>query len=305
VLGGETVGGRYELVSGLGGGGMGEVWLAHDRRLQRRVAVKVVGSLFASDRAGLLRFRMEVQWGARISHPNVVSILDFGDGERPWLVMEYLEGGSVQALTRRTVEVDRALTVIEEASRGLGAAHRLGIVHRDVKPGNILLSAERRAKLADFGIAASLATGTSTLPHGMMGSAHYLAPERIAGCAAGPESDIYALGIVLYELLTGVRPFRGGRATAVAIAHMDERPQPPSTIRPGIGPEVDAMVMRCLAKDPRARYRDGDDLAGALGLVRQGQEQWRRESQRGRRRALSPRPVSGTTASEATSGARA
>jgi serine/threonine-protein kinase len=269
---------------------MGDVWLAHDRRLDRRVAVKVIAG-HASDPAGLARFAMEAQWGARISHPNVVPILDFGGEERPWLAMEYLGGGSVADLTDQPVPVGRAVDVIADAARGLGAAHRLGIVHRDVKPGNLLMTSEGRVKLADFGIAGSLSGEASTMPRTMMGSAFYLAPERIAGNGARPESDVYALGIVLYQLLTGARPFSGRRATAIAIAHIDERPRPPGTLRSGVEPELDAIVMCCLAKDAEARFRDGDELAGQLESLRWGVRPGRRWRGRARRRraALSAR----------------
>jgi serine/threonine protein kinase len=283
VLRGDTVGDRYELVCVLGGGGMGDVWLARDRRLDRRVAVKVIAGHHASDPAGLARFALEAQWGARISHPNVVPIFDFGGRERPWLAMEYVGGGSVADLTQRPVPVLRAVELIEDAARGLGAAHRLGIVHRDVKPGNLLMTSEGRVKLADFGIANSLSWEATTMPHTMMGSAYYLAPERIAGNGARPQSDVYALGIVLYQLLTGARPFSGGRATAIAIAHMDERPQPPGALRYGVRPDLDAIVMCCLAKDPEARFSDGDELAGQLGSLRsvRPRRRWRGRARRG------------------------
>lgn len=307
MLRGDTVGDRYELVCALGGGGMGDVWLAHDRRLDRRVAIKVIAGHHASDPAGLLRFAMEAQWGARISHPNVVPILDFGGDERPWLVMEYLGGGSVADLTDRPVEIGRAVEIIEDAARGLGAAHRLGIVHRDVKPGNLLLNSEGRVKLADFGIASSLSSEVSTMPHTMMGSAYYLAPERIAGSGARPESDVYALGIVLYQLLTGARPFSGTRATAIAIAHMDECPQPPGAFRSGVGSDLDATVMCCLAKDPGARFPTGDELAGQLASLRAAGPMRRGWGGRARRRlaALSARSVSDTSPAAARTAARA
>ena len=285
---------------------MGEVWLAQDRRLQRRVAIKIIASRLASDPAQLLRFSMEAQWGARISHPNVVRILDLGAAQRPWLAMEYLSGGSVAELTQAPVEVGKALEIIEQAARGLGAAHRLGIVHCDVKPGNILLCSEGHAKLADFGIA-SAAARESTVTQAMMGSAHYLAPERIAGDHARPQSDVYALGIVLYQLLTGRRPFRGGGVTAIAIAHMEERPRPPGELRSGVRPEVDALVMCCLAKDPALRFADGEELAGEMASLTQADRRRRRLSAAARRRltALSARSGSGTSPAVARSEARA
>lgn len=262
---GQVIQTRYELTEPLGQGGMAEVWLARDAHLGRSVAIKFLAPHLSEDPEFLVRFFSEAQEVARISHPNVVKVLDFGEYEEsPYLVMEAVPGGPLTDKTGEPHEPDWVFEIISGAARAAGAAHALGIVHRDIKPGNILLDEDGVAKLADFGIASSGRSERLTATGAAIGSPHYISPEQAAGGDAGPAADVYALGIVLYELLTGVRPFERDNITAVAIAHVEQEPAPPSTHVPELGAAIDALVLKCLAKDPDERFADGAELAAAL-----------------------------------------
>ncbi|HYP22699.1 MAG TPA: serine/threonine-protein kinase, partial [Actinomycetota bacterium] len=262
---GERVQGRYELIEPLGRGGMAEVWLARDERLERKVAVKFMAANLCHDPEFLVRFFSEAQAVARISHPNVVSVLDFGDFEdRPYLVMECAPGGSLADLTGEPMLPGRAAEIVAAAARGAGAAHRAGLVHRDVKPANILLDETGEPKLADFGIASSAPSENLTATGTAIGSPHYVSPEQASGRAVTPASDVYSLGAVLYELLTGAPPFDADNVTAIAIAHVEQPPVPPSARVEGLPAHLDDLVLSCLAKDPAARPPDGDALAATL-----------------------------------------
>jgi eukaryotic-like serine/threonine-protein kinase len=256
---------RYLLDKPLGKGGMAEVWCARDRRLERPVAIKFLAPQFHSDPEFLVRFFSEAQSVARISHPYVVSVLDFGEfQEHPYLVMEYIGGGSVADLTGEPLSPERAGQIVSQAAEGAGAAHALGLVHRDIKPGNILLTDEGAAKLADFGIASSVGSERFTATGQAIGSPHYLSPEQASGAPITARSDVYSLGVVLYELVTGVRPFEADNVTAIAIAHVDQAPRPPGELVEGLDPAVEDLILRCLAKDPADRFADGAELAAAL-----------------------------------------
>ena len=256
---------RYRLERPIGKGGMAEVWCARDERLQRPVAVKFLAPQFHDDPEFLVRFFSEAQSVARLNHPNVVDVLDFGDFEdRPYLVMEYVGGGSLADVAGEPLLPERASEIVAEAARGAGAAHALGLVHRDIKPANILLTDDGRAKLADFGIASSKSSEKLTATGQAIGSPHYISPEQASGLGCGPASDVYALGVVLYELLTGRPPFDADNVTAIAIAHVDKAPTPPSELVADLDPALDDLVMRCLAKDPQERFPEGCALAAAL-----------------------------------------
>jgi eukaryotic-like serine/threonine-protein kinase len=257
---------RYLLDKPLGKGGMAEVWCARDQRLERPVAIKFLAPQFHSDPEFLVRFFSEAQSVARISHSSVVSVLDFGEFEEyPYLVMEYVGGGSVADLTGQPLLPERAAEIVSQAGQGAGAAHALGLVHRDIKPGNILLTDEGEAKLADFGIASSVGGERFTGTGQAIGSPHYLSPEQASGTPVTARSDVYSLGVVLYELVTGVRPFEADNVTAIAIAHVDQAPRPPSELVEGLDPSLEHLILRCLAKDPADRFADGSELAAALG----------------------------------------
>ncbi len=198
-------------------------------------------------------------------------VLDFGQhDDAPFLVMELVPGGALARSEREPLLPERAFEIVGQAARGAGAAHAVGLIHRDIKPGNILLDDEGRAKLADFGIASTHTGERMTATGAAIGSPYYIAPERVAGVPATPASDVYSLGIVLYELLAGRRPFEGSNPTAVAISHIDQVPEPPSTHNAALDPGIDAVVLRCLAKDPEERFPDGDALAKVLGAARLG-----------------------------------
>ena len=262
---GDLIAERYELDNGLGRGGMAEVWCARDVRLDRSVAVKFLAPEFSEDPEFLVRFFSEAQSVASLNHPNIVEVLDFGEFEdRPYLVMEYVAGGSLADLVGQPLLPERVLEFIEQAARGAGAAHTNGVVHRDLKPANILLDEDGRPKVADFGIAASTGGERMTQTGQAIGSPHYISPEQVSGQTATPASDVYSLGIVLYQLLTGVRPYEHENVTAVAISHVDEEPDPPSDHNEDLDATLDALVLRCLSKSPEDRYADGNELADAI-----------------------------------------
>ncbi|MGH2753180.1 MAG: serine/threonine-protein kinase [Actinomycetota bacterium] len=268
---GERIQDRYTLTEPLGSGGMAEVWCAHDERLERDVAIKFLRSNLASEPEFLVRFFSEAQCVARISHPNVVAVLDFGRFEEaPYLVMELVPGGALSELAGPPLAPERAVDLVMEAARGAGAAHEVGLVHRDIKPGNILVDEEGSAKITDFGIASSRVHETLTATGTAIGSPHYISAEQVSGTTPTPRSDVYSLGVVLYELLTGVKPFDGDNVTAIAISHVDREPEPPSAHDPDIDSQLDALVMRCLSKDPAERFENGEVLAVALEDLRSG-----------------------------------
>nr|MBA2601759.1 serine/threonine protein kinase [Actinomycetota bacterium] len=268
---GDVINGRYELLDPLGSGGMAFVWRARDIRLDRPVAVKLIAPQFAEDPEFLVRFFSEGQSIARINHPNVVSVLDFGEVEgRPFLVIEYVSGGSLTEAFEGPLVPERALELVAEAARGAGAAHALGIVHRDIKPPNILMTERGQAKLADFGIASIAGGEKFTATGAAIGSPHYVSPEQVSGRQPVPASDVYSLGVVLYELVTGQKLFEHTNVTAIAIAHIEEEPEPPSASVEDVNPALDALVLRCLEKDPADRFQDGNELADAIDSVMSG-----------------------------------
>jgi eukaryotic-like serine/threonine-protein kinase len=262
---GDLIQQRYELVEKLGRGGMAEVWQAKDVRLERTVALKVISPGLADQPEFLVRFLREAQSVARINHPNVVNILDFGDIEgNPFLVMEFVPGESLAEMVGDPMDQDRAREIIAQAAAGAGAAHAQNIVHRDIKPANILVTDDGRIKLVDFGIASAMGSERLTVTGTTIGSPHYISPEQASGERATPASDVYALGIVLYEMLTARRPFEGNNVTAIAAAQVEQRPDPPSNHVTELDSGIEAIVMRCLEKDPGRRYENGTALADAL-----------------------------------------
>ncbi|WP_445282051.1 protein kinase domain-containing protein [Streptomyces sp. DSM 118148] len=247
--------GRYQLQERLGRGAMGEVWRAADQLLGRLVAVKLLHKEMAADAE---RFRLEARTAGRLNHPNVVGMYDFGsEHDQFYLVMELVDGWTLaqERSLRGVLDPQDAAAVVAQAAAGLAAAHQRGVIHRDIKPANVMLSADRTAKIADFGIArfADEAASTLTATGRILGTADYLAPERALGRPAQPASDVYSLGCVLYELLTGRPPFRGATSLAVVQQHVDAIPAPPSRLRPGIPQQLSDYVLLLLAKDPAHR----------------------------------------------------
>jgi eukaryotic-like serine/threonine-protein kinase len=252
---GRRLGGRYRMGALLATGGMGEVWAARDLLLDRPVAVKVLGGALAGDGRAAERLRREARAAARLDHPSIARMLDLGEQEgRPYLVMELLEGESLAGRIGRAgpMAPAEAARVVAAAADALEAAHRAGVVHRDVKPGNVFLTSEGEVKVLDFGIAS--AAGESDLTTGvLLGTAAYLAPERALGRPATPAADVYSLGVVLYELLAGRRPFEAGSDLELAMAHVHARPAPLALVAPSTPPSLVAACEQALAKDPAAR----------------------------------------------------
>ncbi|HEY5287994.1 MAG TPA: protein kinase [Solirubrobacteraceae bacterium] len=267
---------RYQLQSRLGFGGMSTVHLAFDKRLERRVAVKLLAEHLAEDPTFVSRFQREAQAAARLIHPNIVQVFDSGQDESTgqyFIVMEYIEGQSCAEILRDDgwVEVDEAVAIIEQACEGLHYAHRHGVVHRDVKPGNLLRSRDGEVKLADFGIAKATEQSSITQVGSVLGTAAYLAPEQARGEEAGPRADLYALGVVTYQLISGRLPYEAASLTELALKQQQEEPAMLDTLVAAVTPELAEAVAIALALDPRERYESAREMGraisdGALGI---------------------------------------
>ena len=265
---GRLLGNRYELLVPLASGGMGRVWRARDTRLERPVAVKVLRSEFTGDPTFRARFRAEAQHTAALHHPNIAAVFDYGeleeDGESlAYLVMELVEGETLTALLEREGRLDagRTLDLLRQTSAALAVAHAAGVVHRDVKPGNILMGSDGVIKITDFGIAWSASSVPLTGTGQVVGTAHYLSPEQAEGAKATPASDVYALGTVAYECLAGRRPFDGENSVQIALKQIREAPLPLPTSVPVVARQ---LVEQAMAKDPAARFPDGAALLAAV-----------------------------------------
>lgn len=271
---------RYELGEILGFGGMSEVHLARDQRLHRDVAVKVLRADLARDPSFYLRFRREAQNAAALNHPAIVAVYDTGEAETPngplpYIVMEYVDGVTLRDIvhTEGPMEPRRAIEVIADACQALNFSHQHGIIHRDVKPANIMISETGAVKVMDFGIARALADANSvTQTAAVIGTAQYLSPEQARGEKVDARSDVYSLGCVLYEILTGEPPFVGDSPVAVAYQHVREDPEPPSRRQEGIAPELDAVVLKALAKNPDNRYQTAAEMRADLVKVHSGEK---------------------------------
>jgi serine/threonine-protein kinase len=263
------IAGRYRLESRLGHGGMSTVHLAIDLRLERQVAVKLLAEHLADDPAFVSRFQREAQAAARLVHPNIVQVFDSGRDEHTgqyFIVMEYIEGPSCAEILRDQgwIEVDEALSIIEQACEGLHYAHRHGVVHRDVKPGNLLRAREGEVKLADFGIAKATEQSSITQIGSVLGTAAYLAPEQARGEEAGPSADLYALGVVTYQLISGRLPYEAGSLTELALKQQQEEPPRLDTLVAAVNPELASAVAIALALDPRDRYKTALEMRHGL-----------------------------------------
>ncbi|WP_315093099.1 serine/threonine-protein kinase [uncultured Cellulomonas sp.] len=261
---GLLLGERYRLVRQIAVGGMGEVWEGYDDALARPVAVKVLRSEFAGDRGFLERFRTEARNSASLSHPNIAQLFDYGEQEGSgFLVMELVVGEPLSDLLERepVLPVRRLLPILAQTARALHAAHLAGVVHRDVKPGNILLGRGGRVKITDFGVSLARNQVNMTATGMVMGTAQYLSPEQAVGKPATPLSDLYSLGIIAYEALVGHRPFTGPTAVDIAVAHVNN-PVPP--LPSSVDKHLAALVLRLLSKEPSARPASGEELASML-----------------------------------------
>jgi len=260
---------RYQLLHTLGTGGMAIVYRAYDRMLERPVAVKILRQDFTSDQAFRERFRQEARAAANLSHPNIVTVHDFGfdDAGRPFIVMELMPGTDLKSMIKQRgiFGVDEAISLMVQACEGIGYAHRAGLVHCDVKPHNMLVSPDGRLKVTDFGIARALA---SILPDEqaevVWGSPQYFAPEQAAGQAPSPASDVYSLGVILYEMLAGRLPFNANDPEELARMHKETRPVSPRRYNPQITPTLEQIILKVLSKEPAQRYRSADQLGRVL-----------------------------------------
>nr|WP_218888590.1 serine/threonine-protein kinase [Saccharopolyspora hordei] len=274
---GQLLADRYRLGKRIAVGGMGEVWEAVDVRLDRTVAVKVLKAELCGDAEFLHRFRTEARTTASLNHPGIAAVHDYGetaaipDGpeDTAYLVMELVEGEPLAAILAREgrINTDHVLEMLEQAGHALQAAHERGLVHRDVKPGNILITPDGKVKLTDFGIAKAADSAPVTRSGMVMGTAHYIAPEQALGNEATPSSDVYSLAVVGYECLMGHRPFLSDNAVTVAMMHIRDIAPP---LPPDVPPGVRALIEATMAKDPRRRYADGGEFANAVAAVRAG-----------------------------------
>jgi len=261
---GSTIDGRYRLLKRIGSGGMADVWLAEDPHLQRRVALKILHRRFAQDREFVERFRREAEAAAGLSHPNIVAVYDRGDVEGTYYIaMQLLEGRSLKALIDQGLTPEQAAPLIRQVLEAAGYAHRHGVVHRDLKPQNVIVDDEGVATVTDFGIARAGASEI-TQAGSVMGTPHYLSPEQAQGQAVTAVSDLYSVGVILYEALTGRVPFEADSAVAIAMKQVSTAPQRPSSIAPNVSPALDAVVMRALEKDPGQRFQSAEAFIAAL-----------------------------------------
>ena len=266
---GRLIDGRYQVRSRIARGGMATVYLATDLRLERRVAIKVMHGHLADDAQFKNRFVQEARSAARLAHPNVVSVFDQGqDADMAYLVMEYLPGITLRDLLRDygRLTPEQTIDITDAVLSGLAAAHRAGIVHRDLKPENVLLADDGRIKIGDFGLARAVTNSTGT-GQALLGTIAYLSPELVTRGVADTRSDIYALGIMMFEMLTGEQPFKGEQPMQVAYQHANDAVPRPSKLNRDVPPQLDDLVLWATAKDPSARPADA-------GVMRRHPEGW-------------------------------
>src|SRR3984957_16675712 len=261
--------GRYELRSQIARGGTAQVYLAHDLLLDRPVALKVLIPELSSDHSFVERFRREAQAAANLSHPNIVPVFDWGESERTYfIVMEYVDGEPLSSIIRTQAPLSgaQAASIAADIAKALAYAHRHGVVHRDVKPGNVLITADGQVKVTDFGIARAMGNLDDQVTQTglVMGTATYFSPEQAQGLDVDGRSDIYSLGVVLYEMLVGRPPFIGDTPVAIAYQHVQETPPRPRALNPEIPVALEAIVLQAMAKLPAERYQNDDDLRADL-----------------------------------------
>src|SRR5215210_1835781 len=259
---------RYQLLERLGSGGMSDVFRARDLMLERSVAIKVLHEQYSNDNAFQQRFRQEARAAANLSHPNIVTVHDFGlDHGQLFIVMEYIPGKDLKTILRQRgrFSVEEAIPIMVQACAGIGYAHRAGLVHCDIKPHNMILTPDARLKVTDFGIARALST---IMPDEradvVWGSPQYFSPEQATGEAPSPASDVYSLGVVFYEVLTGALPFTAPTSEELARMHLETAPIPPSEYVPDLPSALEQIVLKVLSKEPAARYRTADQLGRVL-----------------------------------------
>jgi eukaryotic-like serine/threonine-protein kinase len=271
---GQLLAGRYELQDVAGSGGMSSVYRARDTVLERTVAIKILHEHFSDDPEYVERFRREARALAQLNHPNIVTVIDRGEFEgRQFIVFEHVEGENLKELIEREgqLPVDRALALVHQVARGLAFAHDHGVVHRDVKPHNVLIDEDGVAKVTDFGIARSLEPADGITETGaLLGTSEYIAPEQASGARVDERSDQYSLATVLYELLTGVPPYTGDNFMAVAMKHIQQPVPSVRDVRPDVAPRLDAIIARAMAKRPEDRFPSAEAMMAALEAARVG-----------------------------------
>jgi len=268
---------RYKLLAQIAAGGMALVYKAQDTMLNRIVAVKILRESYAEDPAFQKRFMREAQSAANLSHPNIVTVYDFGrDGDRQYIVMEYVEGRDLKSIIRADapLPLTRALDLAEQICAGVGAAHKAGVVHCDVKPQNVLIAEDGRAKVTDFGIARAFSAAAPVgYTESVWGTPHYFSPEQAEGSQPTPASDVYSIGIILFEMLTGRLPFTGDNQQQLAMAHLRDAPPPLMQLNPNVPAQLEQIVNQTLAKEPAQRYRTAEQLGRILAEYRRDSEQ--------------------------------
>ena len=281
MLIGKRISGRYKLLDMIGGGGMSNVYLAHDMILDRDVAMKVLRYDFSNQEELHRRFQREALSATSLTHPNIVNIYDVGeDGDIHYIVMEYVKGETLKEYIQNNspISPNRCITIMKQLTSAIADAHNNNIVHRDVKPQNILLDEEGKVKITDFGIAMALSATSYTQTNSVLGTVHYLSPEQARGGTATKQSDIYALGIVLFELLTGELPFSGESAVSIALKHLQSETPSIRAILPSIPQSLENVVIKATSKDPRDRYGTAEemeaDLATAMTPERANEEKF-------------------------------
>ncbi len=269
----KTYGGRYEIEERIGAGGMAIVYRAKDTLLNRTVAIKVLREQFASDEGFIRRFRREAQSAASLSHHNIVSIFDVGKDGEDYIVMEYVKGQTLKDIIRSQAPLspEKALNITRQIAEALTHAHANHIIHRDIKPQNIMIATDGRVKVTDFGIARAASSATLTHTGDIIGSVHYLSPEQAKGAQTNEQSDIYSLGIILYEMITGRVPYDGDTPITIALKHIQEEVELPGKIGVEVSPEIDTIIMKALAKQVSDRYKSALELLEDLDRIRAGQ----------------------------------
>lgn len=270
---GMIIGNRYKLIHSIGKGGMASIHLANDLRLERTVAVKILNPKFSMDQDFRLRFSQEAKAAANLIHPNLVTIYDFGEDEsNVFIVMEYVPGTDLKAVlaANKEIELPTSLSLMMQACAGVGYAHRAGLIHCDLKPQNMLITKDFRLKVTDFGIARAFSTIEQDEKNDIVwGSPYYISPEQASGRAPSPASDVYSLGVVFYELLTGQLPFKATSADEMIDMQINSIPENPSKFNPKVPNEIDGLIQKVLSKEPTARYRTADQFGRVITLLSQ------------------------------------